>query len=257
MSTATLGAPSPLRREWSVGLKNLLAFVRGKGGLDAAFEGMLALAGPTVDREFQKFSSNPLGQAMLEEHPRRDLNKFLADLDHLRTLPEGSMAAAYVEYMGGAGMGSADYFLDAAGIDEKARRFGWSEDQLWFVKRMANSHDLFHVVAGYDRDIIGEIGVDSYTAGQIPMVPLWIFVAYMLTLKPSSPIGWTRFVRDAYRHGKNTPSLACVDYEAVFALPIEEARAKIGVPSMERAHPRGFPSKGSWLENLEQKIEGR
>jgi ubiquinone biosynthesis protein COQ4 len=257
MTSATLNADSPLRREWSVGLKSLLAFVRGTGGLDAAFEGMLALAGPTVDREFRRFASHPTGRAMLDEHPRRELNSFLSDLDRLRCMPQGSLAATYVHYMGGAGMGSADYFLAAAGIEEKATRFGWSEDQIWFVKRMANSHDLFHVVAGYERDVIGEVGVDSYTAGQISMLPLWIFLAYMMTLKPSSPIGWTRYVWDSFQHGKNTPSLACVDYEALFALPIEEARAKIGVPSMSDAHPRGFPAKGSWLEKLERRIEGR
>jgi ubiquinone biosynthesis protein COQ4 len=257
MTTASLDAPAPLRRDWSAGLGNLLAFVRGTGGLDAAFEGMLALAGPTVDRQFQRFASDPVGRAMLEEDPPRDLNAFLRDLDHLRTLPEGSMAAAYVAYMGGVGMGSSDTFLEAAGIDEKARRFGWTDDQLWFVKRMANSHDLFHVVAGYGRDVIGEVGVDSYTAGQIPMLPLWIFLAYMMTLKPSSPVGWTRYVRDSYRHGKNTPSLACVDFEALFPLPIEEARERIGVPSLREAHPRGFPTKGRWLERLERRIEGR
>jgi len=36
----------------------------------------------------------------------------------------------------------------------------------------ANSHDLFHVVAGYDRDVTGEVGVIAYTARQIPLLPL-------------------------------------------------------------------------------------
>ena len=102
---------------------------------------------------------------------------------------KGSFADAYLEYLGGEGMGSASYFLEAAGLDEKAAQFGWSDDQLWFVKRMANSHDIFHVVSGYDRSIIGEVGVDAYTAGHMPMLPLKLFLAYLLMLKPSSPIG--------------------------------------------------------------------
>ena len=62
--------------------------------------------------------------------------------------------------------------FEAAGLDEKAAQLGWSDDQLWVVKRMANSHDIFHVVSGYDRSIIGEVGVDAYTAGHMPMLPL-------------------------------------------------------------------------------------
>ena len=102
--------------------------------------------------------------------------------------------------------------MDAAGLDEKARRFGRSDDLLWFVKRMANSHDLFHVVAGYNRDITGEVGVVCYTAGQIPLLPLRMLLPCFSVLKPSRPICWGRYVRDSYRHGRQRPSLACVDY---------------------------------------------
>jgi ubiquinone biosynthesis protein COQ4 len=151
-------------------------------------------------------------------------------------------------------MGSADYVLAAAGLDEKARRFGWSEDQLWFVKRMANSHDLFHVVAGYDRDITGEIGIIAYTAGQIPLLPLKLILPYFFLLKPSQPLAWARFVFGAYRHGRRTPSLACVDYEVLLELPLEEARRQIGVPLMDDVHPKGIPEAGRMLDRLERRV---
>ena len=140
---------------------------------------MFALAGPTVGKEFERFAAHPTGQRLLAERPRRDLNALLADHERLATMPAGSFAAAYVDYMGGAGMGSSDYFLAAANLEEKAARFGWTEEQCWFVRRMANSHDLFHVLSGYDRTILGEIGVDAFTAGQIPLVPLKLLLAYL------------------------------------------------------------------------------
>jgi ubiquinone biosynthesis protein COQ4 len=230
--------------------------MRGRGSLEDAFEGMLALAGPTIEREFRTFAAHPVGRTMLDERPRRELIAFLADRERLRAMPEGSMAAAYLAYMSGEGMGSAEYFLKAAGLEEKATRLGWNADHLWFVRRMANSHDLFHVVAGYGRDVIGEVGVDAFTAGQMPMLPLRVFLAYLLVLKPSQPLAWTRFVREAYRRGKRTPSLACVDYEALFPLPLAEARRRIGVPSLGASHPRGFPGKGRWLDRIERNIEG-
>lgn len=245
-----------LRRQWRHGLVSLYRFIRGTGGLASAFEAMFALAGPTVQREFDRFAADPLGQRLLAERPRRELNQTLADRASLAAMPKGSFADAYLTYMGGQGMGSADYFLAAADLDEKGARFGWSEDQLWFVRRMSNSHDLFHVVSGYGRDIIGEVGVDAYTAGQIPLLPLRLLLLYFFFLKPSSPISWTRYVYRAFRHGRRTPSLACVDYESIFELPLAEARSVIGVMSMEEAHPDGLPIAGKWLRRIEQNISG-
>lgn len=243
-----------LRREWGHGLRSLARFVTTPSDLANSFEAMFALAGPTLEREFLAFSRDPVGRSLLAEQPRRDLNAVLSDRAALAAMPPGSFAKAYLDYLGGDDMGSAEYFLEAAGLDEKARRFGWSEDQLWFVKRMANSHDLFHIIAGYDRDVTGEVGVLCYTAGQIPLLPLRMLLPYLFVLKPSQPIRWGRYVRDAYRHGRATPSLACVDYEALLPQPLSEARRRIGVPSVSEAHPRGIPAKGWLLERVERNV---
>ena len=255
LEPSTSSAPAPgLRREWRHGFRSLLRFVATPSDLANSFEAMFALAGPALEREFRKFASHPVGRSMLEENPRRDLNALLSDRGALAAMPEGSFADAYLEYLGGDEMGSADYFLEAAGLDEKARRFGWSDDQLWFVKRMANSHDLFHIVAGYDRSITGEIGVVCYTAGQIPLLPLRMLLPYFSVLKPSQPVRWLRFVRDSYRHGRETPSLACVDYEALLSKPLAEARRDIGVRTLQAAHPSGIPGKGWLLDRVERKV---
>jgi len=243
-----------MRREWRHGIESLWRFVTTPSALSNSFEAMFALAGPTVEREFQKFARHPLGRAILDEHPRRDLNAMLCDRAALAAMPAGSFAHAYLDYLGGEEMGSADYFLAAAGLDEKARRFGWSEDQLWFVKRMANSHDLFHIVAGYDHDITGEVGIISYTAGQIPLLPLKLLLPFFAVLKPSQPLRWLGFLRAAYRHGRETPSLACVDYEALLPRPLSEARREIDVPPIEAVHPRGIPEKGWLLERMERNV---
>jgi hypothetical protein len=145
--TVTLDpAPAPsgavrLRRHWRHGLRCLWRFLTTPSDLANSFEAMLALAGPTVDREFREFAAHPVGRAMLAERPRRELNDLLRDRAALAAMPKGSLADAYLRYLGGEEMGSADYFLEAADLDEKARRFGWSDDHLWYVRRMANSHD--------------------------------------------------------------------------------------------------------------------
>ena len=255
LELSTASAPAPrLRREWRHGLRSLLRFVTTPSDLANSFEAMFALAGPTLEREFREFANHPVGRSMLKENPRRDLNAVLSNHAALAAMSKDSFAHAYLEYLGGDEMGSAEYFLDAAGLDEKARRFGWSDDQLWFVKRMANSHDLFHIVAGYERDVTGEVGVVCYTAGQIPLLPLRMLLPYFSVLKPSQPIRWARFVRDSYRHGRETPSLACVDYEALLSKPLAEARRDIGVRTLQEAHPNGIPEKGWLLDRIERKV---
>lgn len=256
MPTATSGthASPTLRREWRHGLRCLWRFIRDPGDLGNSFEAMFALAGPLVEKEFNKFAASDAGRQLLAQSPRSELNARLADQGSLAKMPAGSFAHAYLEYMGEQGMGSADYFLEAADLDEKARRFGWSEDQFWFVKRMANSHDLFHIVSGYDRSAIGEVGVVSYTAGQIPLLPLRLALLYFATLKPSTPLAWMRYVRNAFRHGSQTPSLACVDYESLLALPLDEARRRIGGPNLQEAHPDGLPNPGRRLLALEASL---
>jgi ubiquinone biosynthesis protein COQ4 len=252
-SSGSTGTPR-LHREWGHGLRSLLRFLTAPSDLDNSFEAMFALAGPTVDREFQKFANHPVGRSMLDENPRRDLNALLMDREALAAMPEGSFAHAYLQYLGGDQMGSAEYFLDAARIDDKARRFGWSSDLVWFIQRMANSHDLFHVITGYDRNVTGEVGVIAYTAGQIPLLPLRLLLPYFVVLKPSQPIRWARFVREAYRHGRSSPSLACVDYEDLLPRPISEARRRIGLRALEVVHPAGIPAKGWLLDRIERNV---
>jgi ubiquinone biosynthesis protein COQ4 len=243
-----------LRREWGHGLRSLLRFVTTPSDLANSYEAMFALAGPTIDREFRRFAEHPVGRALLRESPRRDLNAVLGDRTTLSAMPKGSFADAYLDYLGSDDMGSADYFLEAADLDDKARRFGWSDDQLWFAKRMANSHDLFHVVTGYGRDITGEVGIVCYTAGQIPLLPLRLLMPYFAVLKPSQPVRWGRFVRDAHRHGRETPSLACVDYEALLEQPLGEVRRALEVKTAEEAHPRGIPEQGWLLGRIERNV---
>ena len=253
MAEATVEARPALRREWGSGLRSLWRFVTTPSDLANSFDAMFALAGPTVEREFQRFAADPVGRALLAEQPRRDLNALLVDREKLAAMPAGSFAATYLEYLGGEEMGSADYFLEAADLDAKAERFGWSEDHLWFIRRMANSHDLFHVVAGYDRSVTGEVGIVAYTAGQVPLLPLKLLLPYLLILKPSQPLAWFRFVRDSYRHGRQTPNLACVDYEALLPMPLETARREIGALSFQEVHAR-VPSKGWMLDRLERNV---
>ena len=104
------------KREWAHGLRSLGRFITTPSDLGNSFDAMPALAGPTIERGFERFAAHPVGRAMLAERPRRDLNALLQDRAALAAMPEGSFADAYLAYLGGEDMGSADYFLEAADL---------------------------------------------------------------------------------------------------------------------------------------------
>jgi ubiquinone biosynthesis protein COQ4 len=255
LATTPVEAAPRLRREWGKGLRALGRFITTPSDLANSFDAMFSLAGPTVQREFDRFAADPVGARLLAMRPRPDLNALLLDRAALAAMPEGSFGRAYLDYLGGEGMGAADYFLEAANLEESAERFGWSEDHLWFVRRMTNSHDLYHVLAGYDRDVTGEVGIIAFTAGQLPLLPLKLLLPYLFVLYPSRPIAWGRYVRAALRHGRETPPLAHFEYEALLALPLDEVRQRIGMRSAREVHARGIPEAGVTLRGLEQRVD--
>ncbi len=243
------------KREWRRGLKSLVGFITDPSDLRNSFDAFLLLAGPTIQREFQRFAEHPEGRRMLDATPRPDLNATLTDFDLLRSMPDDSFARAYLDYMSGEEIGSAAYFMESAQLPDKAARLGWSDEQLWFVKRMTNSHDLFHVLTGYDREITGEVGVISYTAGHLPLLPVRLLLLYFALLKPSRPFEWGRFVVNSFRHGAEAPPLTCVDYESMLPLPLKQAQRLLGVRPAAQVHSYGIPAKGWLLQAFEDRVQ--
>jgi len=51
--------------------------------------------------------------------------------------------------------------------------------------------------------------------------------------------------------------LACVDYEVMFPLPLDEVRRQLGVPLLSEVHPDGLPRPGRFLQWLVRRVEKR
>ena len=248
-------ARSRYRREWMHGLRTGGRWIHDPSDLANAFDFFLSLAGPLVDREFRRFARHETGRKLLAMDPRPDLNAVLGDREALAAMPEGSLGRAYLEYLGPDEMMSPQVFLDAARVDELGRRFGWSDDHVWFMKRMSNSHDVFHVVSGYGTDLVGEAGVIAFTYGQLPIPSLLLAIGALSALDPTDPVGWSRFLRAAYRRGRDMESLSCVDYESWFERPLEELREHVGLRPERRAHPGGIPRPSRLARRLERVLE--
>lgn len=172
------------------------------------------------------FVESARGQALMLSEP--SLVPILDDHESILKLPEGSVGRAYVDFMRREG-------LSAAGLVAESQKMGRPvyDDQLqWYINRLRDTHDLFHVLTGYGRDALGEQCVLGFTYGQNRNLGNF-FIAYLGGLelrrkvKVKAPV--MAAIRQGQRHGSAAPSLIDQDIRALLAEPLEAARKRLGI----------------------------
>ena len=157
------------------------------------------------------------GARMLRERPAIDSTA--VDFDHLRQLPETTLGGAYVR------------FLDRHGLDPDLfqRPTGLPEVPAYVSQRMRQVHDLWHVLAGYEPDIAGEIAVQAFSFGQTRMIPPAV-IALVAAAKfaPREPRIF-QMMLDGYRIGARAKFLPPVWLEEHFERPLDEVRTELGI----------------------------
>lgn len=202
-----------------------------------------ALSGNSGKRAFKRFAQSPRGQQFLRE--KRDLFSLMNDVQRLRAMPEGSLGRAIADWyqleeLSAQGLADAS---EAAFSEGGPRRAVLSSDEDLFSKRLLDLHDVFHVLTGYGRDLVGESAVLAFTIPQTKNAG----IAY-LVLDALRGSGWNsdegKVIREAYRRGRSCEWLVDQDWEALFEQPIDEVRARLGVgkpPQYEQMRSEGAP----------------
>lgn len=216
----------------------LAGFLRNKEDTSEIFKMLNALDGPVYERNFRRYCATPLGRRVIEE--KRDLCATLSDRDALRALPEGSFGRAYLNFVETEGL-SAEGFqkeMDESGEDlstlDEARRL--------YINRIRHTHDLFHVLTGYGRDFLGELGLLGFTYQQSGVRTFLIMLQFsILKAKKEYPgLPARAIVREGHRLGKAANKLYAADWEALLAEPLEKVRADfdIKLPALYLKHQR-------------------
>ncbi len=175
----------------------------------------------------ESFLGSPQGRKIAASEPF--LPPILDDHVRLRRLPAGSVAQVYCDFMEREG-------LTAQGLVDEFDRFMQDRpdfhDQLGiYINRIRDTHDLLHVLTGYGRDALGEQCVLAFTYSQQPALA-HLLIAYAGAWEirkacPAAPV--FRAVREGQRLGKACPRLAELSVRDLLALPLEEARARLGI----------------------------
>lgn len=140
------------------------------------------------------------------------------DLQTLVQLPPDTLGGAYARHM-------LHY-----GFDPQTFR-ATDGQETWLQQRMAISHDIYHIIAGFDGSPIGEFGVAAFT-----FVQYWdllnVFVLSFVPISLTNPL-WTAKLLRALGRGfwaglKSKPVIA-YPIEDRWAVPLVQVRRELGI----------------------------
>jgi ubiquinone biosynthesis protein COQ4 len=235
--------PVGAKLEWARALKALRRLLADNEDTAQVFEIMRALNGKSVARNYRRLLAMPGGGRIAWE--RDELARKLMDKAWLDGLPAGSVGAAYRDFV------RAER-LSAEGLAEVSRA-GISQIEephpyAWFGRRTRDVHDIWHVLAGYGRDPLGEACLVAFSYAQTRGLG-WATIAVGASLRARrGRHPFRRAIWQGYRRGRAARWLLGEDYERLLREPLQAARSRLGltpptiydsIPLGARALPKG------------------
>jgi ubiquinone biosynthesis protein COQ4 len=151
------------------------------------------------------------------------------DLSALRALPAGTLGREYAR------------FLDANGIeplvisDAVKERFRDNP----YALRYTTTHDLHHVLTGFDTGLAGEAGVVAFNIGQGSAPGTWrlLWVPRLLwsLLSPTQARKIWHNLRVGQALGRRAKLVIAQPLESWFGEPLSQVRARLGIPDPQEA----------------------
>ena len=217
--------PQP-KRDVRRALRKFNALIKDKENTALVFEIYESLPSKHFMPRARALTLSEQGDRLRAEEPA--LAPILDDHAALRTLPKGTVAHAYCDFMEREGLSAAGLVAES----EKTGRPKYDDLIQWYGFRQRDTHDLMHVLTGYGRDALGEQCVLLFTHGQSPApghLLLGYAGAYNITKQVKSKAPIWRAVREAHRLGKTCPPLIAMSIRELLALDLADARARLGI----------------------------
>ncbi|CAN7223143.1 Coq4 family protein [Brevundimonas sp. LjRoot202] len=207
-------------------LKAFRRLIRDKEDTVQVFRIMQALSGRSISRGYQRMLSTMEGgrQAFLRE----ELAHKLDDPVWLARFQPGTVGATYRAFREARG-------FTADGLAEVEREVVPFIDAphpvVWYSRRLRDVHDVWHILTGYQTDALGEACVVAFSYGQTRNLG-FAFIGWGAAReiqRENRSVPARRAVLQAWRHGRAARWLPALDYEALFAEPLETARARLNL----------------------------
>jgi ubiquinone biosynthesis protein COQ4 len=221
--TDTLELPRRPKLDWAHALKALRRLLADKEDTTQVFEIMRALNGASTARAYHRLLATPQGGRIAYE--RQELARRLMDDAWLDSLPEGSVGAAYREFV------RAER-LSAEGLAEVSRQ-GLAQIEephpyAWMGRRTRDAHDIWHVLSGYGRDALGEACLVAFSYAQTRGLGRAL-IALGAAWRAPSRYPYRKAIWQGYQRGKAAKWLLGEDYERLMAEPLDAARRRLNI----------------------------
>jgi len=192
-----------------------------------------ALSGDSFERLYQRMLRDSSARRLLDE--QRNILPALQDLERLRGLPEATLGREYARFVDreqitAEGLVEASNTLDdTVFLDERARVLS---------RRLRDTHDLWHVVTGYQRDLFGEAALLAFTYAQIRNRGIGFIV--LIALMKAWREGYREAMRlmwNGYRRGRREGFFPAAYWEELLVLPLAEVRRMLKISELPPYSP--------------------
>ena len=144
------------------------------------------------------------------------------DLNALATLPSGTLGHAFATH-------ELERGLDPADLPVRPHHDGGS----WLLAHLYETHDIWHVVTGFDTDVAGELGLQAFMLGQMPTPLPWFllgggFLNTALFARHEADARARAFV-DGWTMGRQARPLVGVAWSERWDEPLASVREGLGV----------------------------
>lgn len=199
----------------------LRKLVSNPDDLPQVFTLIESLPGGAQERFYAGFQRTEEGRELLRDEP--DIVKYLGDRAWLRTLPEGSLGRAYLDFVESENI-SAEGIIAASkqGMD------GEKDDHLTFIRaRMRDTHDLWHALTGYKGDVKGELALLGFILAQNFHPGIAAIISAAMVRGLAGDDLW--LIADGFVRGKRAAWLPSVKWETLLDQPVAEVRKRLKV----------------------------
>ena len=156
-------------------------------------------------------------------------------LADLAACPRGSLGEAFYRLI-------VDNQFDLEVLDRDALGLSGLIPPLDYLNaRMLQTHDLWHIVAGYRTTGLHEIGISGFQMAQFGHGYSAMFLAMVATKIARAPVEAHAMITDVilsgWVHGRRTPPMLAIPWEQVWSSTTDEIRLRYGVRPYESPYP--------------------
>ncbi|MBD1845842.1 hypothetical protein H6F89_21020 [Cyanobacteria bacterium FACHB-63] len=216
-----LDLPLELSPEILKAVRGFITFANDPNQTAALFDIADGLRKTDLYRQFIEYAhSHPAITQILQERYRSST----PDLDKLLNCPQDSLGFYYAAEMKRTGL-QPDFY----------RKITVEDDYSYIALRMRQTHDIWHIVTGFDTNFADEMALQAFTLAQTrsPLAVAILAATITYALKSSIPLNpLVERMQQGWKMGENAHPFLAQKWEKDWEKPLSEWRADLNIQAV-------------------------